>query len=255
MPTGRHVVGTPANCPGVIAVAAVRSAGDKVAFSDLGPEIAISAPGGNCVNGSGACLYPMMTTSNSGTTTPVAGAAGGIYTDSFNASLGTSFSTPLVSGTVALMLSVQPSLTPGEVKADLQSSARPFPTTGGTSATGAAPIATCVAATSTAPQDECYCPTPSAGGASLCGAGMLDAHGAVLAALSAVQARISVGTATPTAGLAVALSSSSLVPAGQSIASYQWTITSAGTTGAAIVGSSTGFFGQRAAGHGRQLHH
>jgi serine protease len=228
------VVGTPANCAGVIAVAAVRSAGDKVAFSDLGPEIAISAPGGNCVNTTGACLYPIMTTSNAGTTTPTVGAAGGIYTDSFNASLGTSFSTPLVTATVALMLSVQPTLTPAELKAGLQSSARPFPTTGGSAGT-----VTCVAATSTSPQDECYCPTPGPGVASLCGAGMLDAHGAVLAALSAVQARISVGTATPTAGLPVALSSSSLVPTGQSIVSYQWAITSAGTTGAAIVGSST----------------
>jgi serine protease len=228
-------VGSPANCNGVIAVAAVRSAGDKVAFSDLGPEIAISAPGGNCVNTNGACLYPMMTTSNSGLTTPTPGAAGGIYTDSFNASLGTSFSTPLVTATVGLMLSVQPTLTPAEVKADLQSSAKPFPTTG-----GAPNQLTCVAATSTTPQDECYCPTPSLGGASLCGAGMLDAHGAVQAAMSIVQARITVGTASPTAGEAVALSSSSLVPTGQSIASYQWTITSAGTTGAAISGSSTG---------------
>jgi subtilisin family serine protease len=47
-----------------------------------------------------------MTTANSGTTIPEVGAAGGIYTDSFKASLGTSFSAPLVSSTAALIFSV-----------------------------------------------------------------------------------------------------------------------------------------------------
>jgi serine protease len=45
-----HAVGLPADCPGVIAVAGLRHAGSKVGFSDLGPQIAISAPAGNCVN-------------------------------------------------------------------------------------------------------------------------------------------------------------------------------------------------------------
>jgi serine protease len=222
-------VGTPANCAGVIAVAGLRHVGDKVGFSDLGPEIAISAPGGNCINTDPTlpCLYPIMTTSNSGTTTPVVGAVGGIYTDAFNASLGTSFSTPLVTGTVALMLSAQPSLTPAEVKAALQASARPFPTTGGTTGTPG-----CVAPTSTV-QDECYCPNTSATVASLCGAGMLDAHAAVLAAIG-VQARIADSTASPTAGAPVVLTSTSVVGSGDTIASYVWAITSAGTTGATI---------------------
>ncbi len=45
-----HAVSSPANCPGVIAVAGLRHVGTKVGFSDLGPQISISAPGGNCVN-------------------------------------------------------------------------------------------------------------------------------------------------------------------------------------------------------------
>ena len=100
-------VGTPANCPGVIAVAGVRHAGTKVGYSDLGPEIAVAAPAGNCVNASGTCLFPLLTTSNSGTTTAVTNAAGGsIYTSGgSDASLGTSFSAPLVAGTVGLMIS------------------------------------------------------------------------------------------------------------------------------------------------------
>ena len=167
-----HAVGSPANCPSVIAVAGLRHVGTKVGFSDLGAGISIAAPGGNCINittGS-PCLYPIMTTSNAGTTTPV---ASGIYTDSFNASLGTSFSAPLVAGTAALMLSLQPTLTPAEVKTKLQSSARPFPTTGGSAGT---PV--CSAPTG-ADQLECYCPNPERSH-DLCGAGMLDAHAAVL---------------------------------------------------------------------------
>jgi len=65
------VVASPANCPGVAAVAAIRHAGSKVGFSDLGPEVTIAAPGGNCVNvNGGPCLFSLDTTANSGTTTP-----------------------------------------------------------------------------------------------------------------------------------------------------------------------------------------
>ena len=83
-----RAVGTPANCPGAIAVAGVRHAGSKVGCSDLGPEIAIAAPGGNCVNigDNEPCLYPILTGSNSGTQRPNAG--GSIWTDSFEYSVG-----------------------------------------------------------------------------------------------------------------------------------------------------------------------
>ncbi|HZV94006.1 MAG TPA: S8 family serine peptidase [Caldimonas sp.] len=231
---------TPGNCPGVIAVAALRSLGDKVGFSNIGTNVSIAAPGGNCGNNDGtaaspdqnACLYPIMSTSNSGATTPVAASAGGsIYSDGYaDPSLGTSFSTPLVAGTAALMLAVQPSLTPAEIKALLQSSARPFPNSGSTLVTGSTVCTTTNGSTST----NCYCPNTAP---LVCGAGMLDAHAAVLAALG-VQARITVDTATPTAGQPVSLSSNSLVNGNQTIASYAWTITSAGGTGATITGAA-----------------
>ena len=100
-------VGQPANCSGAIGVGGLRHTGSKVGFSDVGPEIAISAPAGNCVNDTGACLYPILTATNTGTTTP----ATNTFSDSFNISVGTSFSAPLVSGAAALMLSVNPTLT------------------------------------------------------------------------------------------------------------------------------------------------
>jgi serine protease len=101
--SGREV-GSPANCTGVIAVAGLRHAGTKVGFSDLGPQITISAPAGNCVNTTAGspCLYPILAATNTGKRGPVASS----YTDSFDASVGTSFSSPLVAGAVALMLSI-----------------------------------------------------------------------------------------------------------------------------------------------------
>jgi len=161
-----HAVGAPANCPGVIAVAGLRHIGTKVGFSDLGPEITIGAPGGNCVNttANAPCLYPMLAASNTGTTGPVSST----YTDAFNASVGTSFSAPLVAGTVALMLSAQPILTPSMVKLMLQSTVRPFPTSGAPDDTTTGPIQACHAPDGK-DQLQCYCTQTT------CGAGMLDA--------------------------------------------------------------------------------
>jgi len=170
-----HAVGTPANCRGVLAVGALRHVGTKVGFSDLGREIAIAAPGGNCVNvaAGSPCLYPILTTSNSGVTTPDVS----VYTDSYHASLGTSFAAPLVSGTAALMLSVRPSLTPSDVRLVLQSTARPFPTTGAaTIGTGQCTAPRYDVKGDPVDQLECYCTTTT------CGAGMLDTGTAVLAA-------------------------------------------------------------------------
>ena len=178
-------VGAPANCPGVIAVAGLRHAGTKVGYSDLGPEIAISAPAGNCVNtgSTDPCLYPILAATNTGLTRPAAST----YTDAFNSSVGTSFSAPLVAGTAALMLSLQPALTPVQIKALLQSSARPFPSSGSD-----ATVQTCLAPSSSE-QLECYCTR------STCGVGMLDA-GAAVAAVMSSSAGVPIG---PGAGSAV----------------------------------------------------
>ena len=136
-----HAVNSPANCAGVIGVSGLRHIGTKVGYSDLGPEVSISAPAGNCVLEGAAdrCLYPILTTSNSGLTTP----AGAIYTDSINASFGTSFSAPLVAGSVALMLAAQASWTPSQIRTILRATARPFPTMGADNGSIPGPVQQC----------------------------------------------------------------------------------------------------------------
>ena len=217
-----HAVSVPANCPGVLAVAALRHAGSKVGFSDIGPEIGISAPGGNCINiGPGqACLFPILTTSNSGTTVPVSAVSGGaIYTDSFNTSLGTSFAAPIVAGTAALMISANPTLTPGQLRSVMQQTARPFPTTGAEDPTQPT-INQCFAPLpigfTQTDQLQCYCSTGT------CGAGMLDA-GAAMRMVSGLRARIGVVSTDLRAGRPITLSAAtSVLPEGHSVASYEW---------------------------------
>jgi serine protease len=222
-------VSAPGNCTGALAVAGLRHIGSKVGYSSIGPQVAIAAPAGNCVNTTGACLYPILTTINAGTTTPTTNT----YSDSTNYSVGTSFSTPIVAGAVALMLSVDPTLTPAAIKAKLQATARPFPTSGSSDSA----VAACKAPTATE-QLECYCTTTT------CGAGMLDVGAAVAAVAPVVvappTAAIAVSSSTPTVGDAVTLNAaSSVANGGRSIAAYLWTVTAGGTS-AAISGSATG---------------
>jgi serine protease len=212
-----HAVGKPANCAGAIGVGGLRHIGTKVGFSDVGPEISISAPAGNCVNLAGSCQYPLLTTINAGTTTPGANT----YSSGGNdASIGTSFSAPLVTGTVALMLSANPSLTPAQTRAALMSSARAFPSDGAEPGTPE-----CVAPDGT-DQIECYCTT------STCGAGMLNATGALaLAASSAPLAALVFATpVAPQVGATITLDgSTSVPPPGRVITGYQWELVSGAT--------------------------
>jgi serine protease len=144
---------TPGGCNGVISVAAVSRQGGKAYYSNYGATVEIAAPGGaqqydNDPNG-------ILSVLNSGTTTPVASPAGDIYAYY----QGTSMATPHVAGIVALMLSVNPDLTPDGVLDLLQSTARPFPTDTGSD-----------------------CTTTS------CGAGIVDASAAVQAAKTTAKA-------------------------------------------------------------------
>ena len=214
-------VSEPANCRGVVGVLALRHAGSKVGFSDLGPEIAIAAPGGNCINitSGSPCLYPILSATNTGSQGPVASS----WTNSFDITVGTSFSSPLVAGVVALMVSQQSNLSVAQIRSALQSSARPFPTSGADNGpSDPTPVNQCRAPVTGVDQLQCYCNT------SYCGAGMLDA-GQAVAAVSGAFARIDVTTTTPTAGASVALSATgSLAAPGATVTQYAWTLTNGG---------------------------
>jgi serine protease len=113
---------TPANCKGVIAVAASNLLGDLSSYSNFGPEVAISAPGGDSGD-----LPGVLSTLNGGGTQAAA--------PSYAAYSGTSMASPHVAAVVALMLARDPTLTSGQVLNRLQSSSRAFPA--GTDCSGA----------------------------------------------------------------------------------------------------------------------
>lgn len=228
-------VGTPANCTGVIAVGATRHVGTKVGFSDLGPQIAIAAPGGNCVNIgiNEPCLYPILAALNTGLTTPQAST----WSDSYDYTVGTSFSAPLAAGVVGLLFSQNASLTVPQVRTLLQSTSRPFPTGGGTAGTPA-----CKAPVAGTEQLECYCPNAGAPNYPLCGAGLLDAGAAVNAAATGLAIiDVTPGTANAVRGQPVTLDSArSIAGAGRTITGWSWQLVSGGGAVSAFTGGTSG---------------
>jgi serine protease len=216
-------IGEPANCAGVIGVAGVRHEGTKNGFSDLGAAVAVSAPGGNC-GATGACLYPILSAANTGSQGPLASSYTGSGAD---ASFGTSFAAPLVSATAALLASVRPGATPTQIRDWIQRGTRPFPTPAGST------LPTC-RAPSAVDQGECICTT------STCGAGILDARGAVtLAAAGTPVALLNVASTQIAATGSVTLdaSDSRASDGGATLAGYRWEILE-GATAASFPGSS-----------------
>jgi len=149
-------VEAPGDCSGVIAVTAHVNSGERASYASTGAQVALSGPGGGCgvaqADANGNCASPslILALSNDGQTTA------GNFT--IVGSAGTSFSAPMVSGVASLMLAVNGSLTPAQVASALKSSARAFPA--GT-----------------------FC----ANNSGVCGAGLVDAAGA-----------LSVASTTPT---------------------------------------------------------
>ena len=215
-------VGTPASCDGVLAVSGIRHAGTKVGYSNLGPEVGIAAPAGNCVNtlAGEPCLFALNTTTNAGQDGPTAN----IYsTPLIQPTYGTSFSSPLVAGAAGLMKALNPGLTPTLLIARIKETARAFPTTSA-DATIQPPACQLVSAAGVQ-ASECICNTQ------VCGAGMLNTEAAVIAARRpAVLAQVN-GVAG--AGRTLTLDgSASSAAAGRTIASYAWTV-------AAVTGGAT----------------
>jgi serine protease len=216
-------VDAPGNCAGAAAIAGIRHAGTKVGYSSLGPEVAVSAPAGNCVNTTGTCVYSIQTTTNSGTTTPVAGdeayTGNQITTNDQpkGPNLGTSFSAPIVSGIAGLMVAANSNLNTCQLIARLKEGSQPFPQTSVGAATQP-PACHVPTGSSDLQTNECICTLDG----KTCGAGMANALGAVRAALRPIAA-VSL-PASVSAGQSVSLNAQSSAAAnGHTISTYQWT--------------------------------
>jgi serine protease len=216
-------VDSPANCPGVAAVAGIRHAGTKVGFSSLGPEVTLSAPAGNCISTATGqpCVYSIQTTTNSGTTTPVAN--DDAYTGTTilatdqpkEPNLGTSFAAPIVSGIAGLMLSANTNLNSCQLVSRLKEGSVPFPQTSAGEDVQP-PVCHPPSGSSDLESLECICTLDG----KTCGAGMANALGAVKAALRPIAA------VAITQGQTVTLSAqNSAAAAGHQISSFQWAST------------------------------
>ncbi|MGY0620298.1 S8 family peptidase [Lysobacter sp. A378] len=118
---------SPASCEGVITVGATGIDGAKSWFSNYGPAVSISAPGGSATSGSDPDDAWIWSLGNKGTTTPITGPDG----EALMGMIGTSMASPHVAAVVALMQSAavaagNPVLTPGKVRTLLRNTAQPF---------------------------------------------------------------------------------------------------------------------------------
>ncbi|MBB5205094.1 serine protease [Inhella inkyongensis] len=106
---------SPANCKGVMAVAATNKVGGRSSYSNFGSNVDIAAPGGDATYGN------VLSLSNTGTMGPVADAMAWMR--------GTSMAAPHVAGVAALMLATNSLLKADDTEYLMKATARKFPGT------------------------------------------------------------------------------------------------------------------------------
>jgi serine protease len=150
----------PASCPGVVGVVGLNRDGFKTNYSNFGGQIGVSGiatvSGDDNQGAWGSVLADsgLVTLTNRGSTVPTSGDYARLY--------GTSFAAPQVAGTIAHMLSLNPTLSYTQIVQGLRASARPHVTS--------PKIAEC----SDSNPGRCICTTAT------CGAGILDSDQALL---------------------------------------------------------------------------
>ncbi len=118
---------TPANCSGVMAIAATGPDGYGSFYSNFGNIVAFAAPGGNSPSGAGSEIYSTIA-------------------NGYGYKQGTSMASPHIAGLSALLYSVDPTLTPTLVTNIIGSTATAFPVGGpGDSCTPTRPCGTGIA--------------------------------------------------------------------------------------------------------------
>ncbi|MEV8000968.1 S8 family peptidase [Pseudarthrobacter oxydans] len=122
--SGENAAGTsPANCQNVIAVAAAGRDGGRASYSNYGPAVDVTAPGGDTSN-QGDIPNPyaegILSTSNFGSASP--------EQEAYALLEGTSMAAPHIAGVAALLMSQKGSTyTPDMVEKRLKATARPLP--------------------------------------------------------------------------------------------------------------------------------
>ena len=151
---GNTVISVPANCAGVLAVTAHTREGDVGDYANVGGNVRLSAPGGGFntwLPERAGSPRDIVTSGNSGITLPA--------NDITSSLQGTSMAVPQVAGVLALLAAARPDLPMGRLEELMIANTRPFPA--GT-----------------------YCAVnPDDLARGFCGSGLLDAKGALDAAL------------------------------------------------------------------------